>query len=252
MSGHSKWANIKHRKQAADAKRGQIFSKIIRELTIAARMAGPDPELNPRLRKAVEKAKEANMPSDTVERAIKRGAGGEEGSALEEVFYEGYAPGGVAVLIRALTDNRNRTSNEIKHLFSRMGGSLAEKGAVSWQFEMKGHILGELREMEQDVLFELALENGADDVQFDNSSFEIVIDPKDLHHIRDVLSKQLGVHIQSSDVTYMPKTAVPMEGEEAERVLRLVSSLEDLDDVQEVYANFDISTETMLQVAGKT
>ncbi|MFN4181801.1 MAG: YebC/PmpR family DNA-binding transcriptional regulator, partial [bacterium] len=165
MSGHSKWANIKHRKQAADAKRGQIFSKIIRELTVAARMGGTNPELNSRLRKAMEKAKEVNMPMDTVERAIKRGAGGEEGSALEEVFYEGYGPGGVALLIRALTDNRNRTSNEIKHILSRMDGTLAEKGAVAWQFEMKGHILGEITGISPDELFEFALKYGADDVQ---------------------------------------------------------------------------------------
>ncbi|MHA2610448.1 MAG: YebC/PmpR family DNA-binding transcriptional regulator [bacterium JZ-2024 1] len=252
MSGHSKWANIKHRKQAADAKRGQIFSKIIRELTVAARMGGTNPELNSRLRKAMEKAKEVNMPMETVERAIKRGAGGEEGPALEEVFYEGYGPGGVALLIRALTDNRNRTGNEIKHILSRMEGTLAEKGAVAWQFEMKGHILGEITGISPDELFEFALKYGADDVQFEDSSFEIITDPKDFQTIRDALSGLSGIHIQSSDITYLPKNTVPLEGEMAERILRLVSALEDLDDVQEVYANFDISAETMLQVAAKT
>jgi YebC/PmpR family DNA-binding regulatory protein len=247
MSGHSKWANIKHKKAAVDAQKGKIFAKLIRELTIAARMGGPDPEHNPRLRKAIDKARQANMPSDTMERAIKRGSGAGGTDNYEEVFYEGYGPSGVAILIRCLTDNRNRTVGEIKHILSKNGGSLAEKNAVAWLFERKGVISGEIGSASEEAVFEAAIEAGADDASFEDTTFEINTEPSILSAVEERV-RQTGAIIQSSEVSFVPKSTIPLEGSEAEKVLHLVAALEDLDDVQEVFANYNISREVMEKV----
>jgi YebC/PmpR family DNA-binding regulatory protein len=247
MSGHSKWANIKHKKAAADAQKGKIFAKLIRELTIAARMGGPDPEHNPRLRKAIDKARQANMPSDTMERAIKRGSGVGGTDNYEEVFYEGYGPSGVAILIRCLTDNRNRTVGEIKHILSKNGGSLAEKNAVAWLFERKGVISGEIGSASEEAVFEAAIEAGADDASFEDTTFEINTEPSILSAVEERV-RQTGAIIQSSEVSFVPKSTIPLEGSDAEKVLHLVAALEDLDDVQEVFANYNISREVMEKV----
>lgn len=248
MSGHSKWANIKHKKAAVDAQRGKIFAKLIRELTIAARLGGTNPDHNPRLRKAIDKAREANMPSDTVERAIKRGAGvGGSEASIEEIFYEAYGPSGVAFLIRCLTDNRNRTVGELKHILSKNSGSLAEKNAVAWLFERKGVISGELGDATEETIFDAAIEAGADDASFEDSSFEITTEPSLLSTVDEAIRKT-GAIIHSSEVSFVPKNTVPLEGEEAEKLLHLVSALEDLDDVQEVFANYNISREVMEKV----
>lgn len=247
MSGHSKWANIKHKKAAADAQKGKIFAKLIRELTIAARMGGPDPDHNPRLRKAMDKAKDANMPMETVERAIKRGSGATGADNYEEVYYEGYGPAGVAVLIRCLTDNRNRTVGEIKHILSKNGGSLAEKNAVAWLFERKGVISGEIGGASQESIFDAAIEAGAEDASFEDTTFEIATEPSLLGAV-EARVRQTGATVQSAEVTFVPKNTIPLAGEEAERLLRLISALEDLDDVQEVFSNYNISRDVMEKV----
>ncbi|MHA2620446.1 MAG: YebC/PmpR family DNA-binding transcriptional regulator [bacterium JZ-2024 1] len=247
MSGHSKWANIKHKKAAADAQKGKIFAKLIRELTIAARMGGSDPDHNPRLRKAMDKAKDANMPMETVERAIKRGSGATGADNYEEVYYEGYGPAGVAVLIRCLTDNRNRTVGEIKHILSKNGGSLAEKNAVAWLFERKGVISGEVGGASQESIFDAAIEAGAEDASFEDTTFEIATEPSLLSAV-EARVRQTGATVQSAEVTFVPKNTVPLAGEEAERLLRLISALEDLDDVQEVFSNYNISRDVMEKV----
>jgi len=250
MSGHSKWANIKHRKAAMDARKGQQFAKIIRELTVAAKAGGSDPESNPRLRKAIDKAREVNMPSDTVERAINRGLGGEEGANYEEVFYEGYGPAGVAILIRAVTDNRNRTSGDLKHLFSKYSGNLAEKGSVSWMFDKKGLLMGNIGTVPNLEFFDIAADVGAQDVTIEDGVFEVICDPKDLTHIKAELSK-LPITFERVEITFVPRQLVRVEDEEtAEKILRLVSMLEELDDVQEIYANYDIPAVKMEEFLG--
>jgi len=250
MSGHSKWANIKHRKAAMDARKGQQFAKIIRELTVAAKAGGSDPESNPRLRKAIDKAREVNMPSDTVERAINRGLGGEEGANYEEVFYEGYGPAGVAILIRAVTDNRNRTSGDLKHLFSKYSGNLAEKGSVSWMFDKKGLLMGNIGTVPNLEFFDIAADVGAQDVTIEDGVFEVICDPKDLTHIKAELSK-LPITFERVEITFVPRQLVRVEDEEtAEKILRLVSMLEEQDDVQEIYANYDIPTVKMEEFLG--
>ncbi|MER3429269.1 MAG: YebC/PmpR family DNA-binding transcriptional regulator [Pyrinomonas sp.] len=245
MSGHSKWHTIKHKKSLLDARRGKLFSKIIKELTVAARLGGGDPEANPRLRRAIADAKSANMPNDTIERAIKRGTGEIEGTHYEEVTYEGYGPGGVAVLIHAMTDNRNRTVAEIRHLFSKMGGKLGEAGSVAWIFERKGYIVVDKSAMSEDRLFELAIEAGAEDLRDDEDSFEIITDPDAFDQVLAAV-KQAGIEPQVAEISMVPQTYVKLEGQDARQMIKLMEALEDHDDVQKIYANFDISEQEMI------
>ncbi|GAB6184094.1 YebC/PmpR family DNA-binding transcriptional regulator [Thermodesulfovibrio hydrogeniphilus] len=249
MAGHSKWAQIKHKKAQVDAKRGKIFTKIIREITVAARIGGGDPEKNPRLRVAIEKARDVNMPMENIKRAIMRGTGELGGDAYEEVVYEGYGPGGVAILIEALTDNKNRTVSEIRHILSKHGGSLGESGCVSWIFEKKGYILVNKKNIDEDTLLTAALEAGADDVKNDpkEDNYEIIIAPENLKEVKEALEKA-GIKISLSEVTMLPKNYIALEGDDAEKMLKIMEALEDHDDVQNVYANFDISDEVMSKV----
>jgi len=244
MSGHSKWANIKHRKGAADAKRGQAFSKLIREIIIAARMGGRDFEANPRLRQVVAKAKSVNMPSDNIERAIKKGTGELEGERFEESMYEGYGPGGVAILVYALTDNKKRTTAELKHIFSRSGGSMGEAGCVSWMFKKRGVISFERAKVDEEKLMDAALDAGAQDIEDDESYVMVYTEPNDFDPVKAVLEKNKFAPV-TAEITMVPQTNVRLEGKNAEQMLRLMEALEDHDDVQEVYANFDISEAEM-------
>jgi YebC/PmpR family DNA-binding regulatory protein len=244
MSGHSKWATIKRKKGAADAKRGKIFTKLIREISTAARLAGGDPGSNPRLRLVVDKARAANMPKDNIERAIKKGTGGGEGESFEQVVYEGYGPAGAAVLLEVLTDNRNRTVGEIRHAFTRYGGNLGQSGCVSHLFEKKGSIEFDRAGLDLDRLYEVGLDAGAEDVIEGDGSVEVVTDPKGFEAVRDALVGQ-GFRPASAAITMRPLTTVKLEGAQAEHMLKLAEALEDLDDVQDVYANFDISESEM-------
>jgi YebC/PmpR family DNA-binding regulatory protein len=239
MSGHSKWHSIKHKKGAADAKRGKLFAVLIRQIEVAARAGGGDVESNATLRTMIGKARDNSVPMDTIQRAIKRGTGEEAGVVYEQVSYEGYAPGGVAVIVQALTDNRNRTSAEIKNLFSRNGGSFAEPGAVSWQFERKG-IVNVDKSVDEDELTLAAAEAGADDVEDGGDAWLVTTPPTDLHAVRSAI-EDAGYKVSSSDLTMIPTTSVELSAEsQARTVLRLVDALEDHDDVEAVYANFDI------------
>jgi YebC/PmpR family DNA-binding regulatory protein len=249
MSGHSRWSTIKRKKGAADAKRGKIFTKLIREISTAARIGGGDPNANPRLRLAVEKARGANMPKDTIERAIKKGTGGGEGAAFEEVVYEGYGPGGTAIYVEALTDNRNRTVGEVRHVLTKNGGNLGANGCVAYLFEKRGVATFEATSVELDALMEAALEAGADDVVESGSSVEVVTTPAALGTVVQALAAK-GFEAAESNVTMEPSTTVSLEGNHAETMLRVADELEDLDDVQNVYANFDISDEEMQRIAG--
>jgi YebC/PmpR family DNA-binding regulatory protein len=244
MSGHSKWATIKRKKGAADAKRGKIFTKIIRELVTAARLGGGDPDANPRLRLVIEKARAVNMPKDNIERAIKRGAGGGEGERYEEVAYEGYGPAGVAVLLETLTDNRNRTVGEIRHAFTRFGGNLGQSGCVSHLFEKRGVLEFERPGLDLDRLYEVGLEAGAEDVVESEGTVEVVTDPRQFEAVRDALVAE-RFQPASAGISMRPTTTVKLEGAAAEQMLKLAEALEDLDDVQGVYANFDISESEM-------
>ncbi len=249
MSGHSKWHQIKHKKLAADAKRGKLFSKLIREISVAARMGGGDPEANPRLRKAITEAKANNMPQDTIQRAIDRGTGKIAGEQYEEVVYEGYGPGGVAILVEAVTSNRNRTVSELRHIFSRHGGNLGESGCVSWMFHKKGYILVPRGSISEDDLFTLALEAGAEDVRTDDEgNYEIITSVEDFETIVEKL-KQASVPLATAQPTMIPQTYVRLEGKEASTMLKLMDALEEHDDVQRVSANFDISAEEMARAA---
>ncbi|TYB91477.1 MAG: YebC/PmpR family DNA-binding transcriptional regulator [Kosmotoga sp.] len=244
MSGHNKWANIKHRKQAQDAKRSKIFTKIIRELMVAAREGGTDPETNNSLRVAIDKAKDANMPKDTMEKAIKKGAGELEGQSFVEVMYEAYAPGGVALLIRTLTDNKNRTAQEIRHLLSKHGGNLAESGSVAWMFERKGILTVPKKEISDMEEFELmAIDAGAEDIKDDTDPVEIITEPDQASDSKTTL-KENGYSV-SYQLTYLPKNTIEITGEDAEKLVKLLNYLEDNDDVQEVYGNFDIDDAEM-------
>lgn len=243
MSGHNKWSTIKHKKGAADAKRGKIFTKLIKELTVAAKMGGSDPDGNPRLRSAMDKAKSENMPKDNIERAIKKGAGEMEGVNYEETTYEGYGPGGVAVLVEVMTDNRNRTVSDVRSIFSKCNGNMGETGCVSWLFDKKGLIVYP-KEIDFDSLFEAALEAGAEDVADEEGQIEVITDPSSFMEVRDALEKG-GFKHDSAEVTMIPQTMVKLEGKQAESMLKLMERLEDNDDVQNVYANFDISEEEM-------
>lgn len=240
MSGHSKWHSIKHKKGALDAKRGKLFTKFIKEITVAARSGGGDPDGNARLRKAIADAKAGNMPNDTIERAIRRGTGEEEGVHYEEVTYEGYGPGGVALLIETMTDNRNRTVAEVRHLLSKNGGNLGESGSVGWMFDKKGYIVVEKARKPEDELFELAIEAGADDLRDDEENFEIITSPENFESVLAAV-KTAGIEPQVAEVMMVPQTYVKLEGPEARQMLKLMEAIEDHDDVQKVSANFDIS-----------
>lgn len=244
MSGHSKWHSIRHKKGLVDAKRGKIFTKLIRELTVAARMGGGDPAANPRLRAAIESAKANNMPKENIERAIKKGTGELEGANYEEVSYEGYGPGGVAVLLECLTDNRNRTVAELKHLFERNGGSLGEPGCVSWVFEKKGVIGVPVSSIDEEKLLEIALEAGAQDVNAEGDEYEVTTSPQDFETVKAALT-QAKVNISRAEITMVPKSTVKLDGKKAQQMLTLMKALEDHDDVSNVYANFDIDEKLM-------
>ena len=244
MSGHSKWHSIKHKKAAVDAKRGKAFTKVIKEITVAARLGGKDLNFNPRLRLAVDKAKAENMPKDNIERAIKKGTGELEGYNLEEVIYEGYAPGGVAVLIEATTDNRNRTVGEVRHLFSKNGGSLAEAGAVNWMFDRKGYIAIQGDSADEETLLEVALEAGAEDVREDNGNWEIFTTAENLSAVSDALRSR-KIPIEVEQLAMVPQSSVKVEGKQAQQTLKLLGALEEHDDCTNVWANFDIEEEEM-------
>jgi len=244
MSGHSKWHSIKHKKGAADAKRGKLFTKFIKELTVAARTGGGDPDANARLRKAISDAKAGNMPNDTIDRAIRRGTGAEEGVNYEEITYEGYGPGGVALLIESVTDNRNRTVAEIRHMFSKNGGNLGESGSVGWLFEKKGYLVVEKSAKPEDELFDLAIEAGADDIRDDEDNWEIITSPDNFENVQTAITGA-GITPQVAEVEMIPQTYIKLEGSQANQMLKLMESLEDHDDVQKVSANFDISEADM-------
>jgi len=244
MSGHSKWSTIKRKKGAADAKRGKIFTKLIREIMVAARFGGGDINANPRLRAAVLAAKAENMPKDNIERAIKKGTGELEGVNYEELTYEGYGPGGVAMLVEVLTDNKNRTVAEVRHIFSKHNGSLGENGCVSWMFEKKGLILIDKSGVEEDRLIEAALDAGALDVRDAGKEFEVIVPPAQFDGVKKTL-EEAGFKYHYAEVTMVPQSTVRLTGKEAEQMLKLMEGLEDSDDVQKVYANFDITDEEM-------
>jgi len=249
MSGHSKWSTIKRKKGAADVKRGKIFSKLIKEITLAARIGGGSLEGNPRLRTAVAAARMENMPKENIERAIKKGSGELESVHWEEINYEGYGPGGVAVLVDVLTDNKNRTSAEIRHIFAKNNGSLGESGCVSWIFDKKGLIVFEKGKVPEERLFEIALEAGAADIKEEESSYEVLTDPKDFWEVRTAFDTQ-SIEYALAEIAMVPKNTVNLEGKEAEQMLRLMEMLEDADDVQKTHANFDISEEILEKMSG--
>jgi YebC/PmpR family DNA-binding regulatory protein len=250
MSGHSKWSSIKHKKGAADAKRGQLFTKLTRALIVAAKDGGPDPAANLALQNAIDKARAASMPKDNIERAIARGSGtGADAAAYEHISYEGYGPGGVAVHVDVLTDNRNRTAGEVRHIFARHDGNLAESGAVAWLFERKGVVLVDRDSTDEDELTLAAADAGAEDVAEEGSSFEVTCAPEDLHAVREAL-EGAGIAVTDAEVTMLPKTTVAIEDESvARKVLKLIDGLEENDDVQDVYANFDIPEHVLEAVA---
>lgn len=241
MAGHSKWANIKHRKGRQDAKRGKLFAKLIKSIESAARTGGSDTSANPTLVTAIQKAKDNSVPKDNIDRAVARGAGNVDGVDYIETFYEGYAPGGVALYVQILTDNRNRASSDVRSAFSKNGGNLGEPGSVGYLFEQRGHILAS---GDEDTVMMAALEGGADDITLDGEQWEIVSNPGDIQAVRSEL-EAAGIEIDSADVTYLPSVSVPVDAATAPKVLRLMDALEDLDDVQAVYANFDISDDVL-------
>jgi YebC/PmpR family DNA-binding regulatory protein len=239
MSGHSKWHSIKHKKGAIDAKRGRMFTKLIKEITIAARIGGGDQEGNPRLRKAVLDAKGVNMPADNIKRAIQQGTGELEGGQLEEIMYEGYAPGGVAMLVEVVTDNRNRTVSEIRHVFSKNGGNMGESGSVSWMFHKKGYIAIEKSKADEETLMTLAIDAGADDFQSDESMFEIYTSLEMFEPVLNAL-KAKSIETVTAEISMIPQNYIKVEGKTAQQVVKLMEALDEHDDVQHVYANFDI------------
>jgi len=242
MSGHNKWASIKHKKGANDAKRGKIFTKLIKEITVAARMGGGDPNGNPRLRAAVLAARAENMPKDNIERGIKKGTGDLEGVSYEESIYEGYGPGGAAVLVESLSDNKNRSVAEIRHVFTKNGGNLGSSGCVAWMFKKKGYIAIDREDVDEEKLMEKALEAGAEDVREDETTFEVISAPEDFEAVKAAID-QLKVPYISAEVTMLPQNTTSLAGKEAEQMVRLMDMLEDCDDVQKVYTNADIPDE---------
>ncbi len=251
MSGHSKWSTIKHKKGAADAKRGKLFTKIIKEITVAARIGGGDPGANPRLRAALDRAKAANMPSDNIDRAIKKGTGELEGVSYEEMVYEGYGPGGVALLIETMTDNKNRTVAELKHILSKHNGSLGKPGTVSFKFERKGTIIYPKEGVDEDTLMEAALEAGADDVRDEDDQWMVVCDPTSFVEVKEALDATEGLpKPEDAQIAFLPLNTIELKGKEAEQMLKLYQKLDDHDDVQNVYADFDID-ESILEQMGQ-
>jgi len=244
MSGHSKWSSIKHKKAATDAKRGKIFTKLIKEITVAARMGGGEIEINPRLRSAVLAAKSENMPKDNIERAIKKGTGELEGVNYEESIYEGYGPGGAAVLVESLTDNKNRTVADIRTIFGKNGGNLGENGCVAWMFDKKGYIAVEKSVVDEDTLMETALEAGAEDIREDDSNYEVISAPGDFEAIKEAIDNASIPYIDA-EVTMLPQNTTDLTGKEAEQMVRLMEMLEDCDDVQKAHTNADIPAETI-------
>ncbi len=244
MSGHSKWATTKHKKAATDAKRGKIFTKIGKEITVAARLGGGDPDGNPRLRTAVAKAKAVSLPAENIKRAIQKGTGELPGVSYEEIVYEGYGPGGVAVIIESLTDNRNRTVSEIRNIFSKAGGNMGEAGCVSWMFHKKGYLVVNSAKANEDQLMTLALDAGAEDMQVEDGNFVITTALSDFEKVKKAL-EDAKVPLELAELTMIPQTYVKLDGKEAQQMLRLVDTLEDNDDVQNVYANFDIPDEIL-------
>lgn len=244
MSGHSRWSQIKRKKGKTDVQRGKVFSKILREITVAARSGGGDPKINMRLKAAMESAKEANMPHDNIKRAIQKGTGELPGESYEEITYEGYAPGGVAVLIQVLTDNRNRSAPEIRHVFEKHGGNMGSSGSVAWMFERKGIIQVDAEKIGEDDLLGLALEAGAADMRRVEKAFEITTAPAEMDAARAALEGK-GVPVLRAEVVFVPQSTVRVEGKEAPSVVRLIEALEDLDDVQTVYANYDIPDDVL-------
>jgi len=248
MSGHSKWSTIKHKKGATDAKRGKIFTKLIKEITVAARMGGGDPNANPRLRTAVQAAKTENMPKDNIERAIKKGTGELEGVSYEEIIYEGYGPGGAAVLIESLTDNKNRAVADIRHIFSKAGGNLGAAGCVAYMFDKKGYVVVEAQSVDEDTLMEVAIDAGAEDVLEDGPNYEIITDIQDFEAVKEAIDTASVPYI-SAEVTMLPQSSQKVDGKEAEQMIRLIEAFEECDDVQKVYTNADIPDEVLENIA---
>ena len=243
MSGHSKWHTIKHKKGALDAKRGKIFTKLIKEITVAARTGGSgDVDSNARLRKAVNDAKAQNMPNDTIDRAIKRGTDELEGVAYDEITYEGYGPNGVAVMVETMTDNRNRTVAELRHLFSKNGGNLGESGSVAWMFDKKGYIVVDKAAKPEEELFDIAIEAGADDMQDDGDVWEILTTPENFEAVTEAI-KDTGVQPQAAEISMIPQNYIHLEGADAKQMMKLYEAIDDNEDVQKVYANFDIDAD---------
>lgn len=245
MSGHSKWASIKHKKAAADSQRGKVFTKIIKEITTAARVGGGKPDANPRLRVAIEKARGANMPADNIDRAIKKGTGELPGVSYEEITYEGYGPAGVAILVELMTDNKNRASADIRNIFSKKGGNLAGSGSVNWMFQKKGFIVVNKSQSDEEKLMSIVLDNGGEDISPEGDTFEITTSPKDFENVKKALSDK-KISTESAEITMIPTSTVKItEKSHAQQLLALIEALEENDDVQEVYANFDISDELL-------
>ncbi len=247
MSGHSKWSSIKHKKGVTDARRGKVFTKLIKEITVAARLGGNDPDANPRLRTAIAAAKAENMPKDNIERAIKKGTGELEGVAYEEVYYEGYGPGGAAVLVESLTDNKKRTVADIRYIFSKAGGSLGEVGCVAWMFEKKGMFIFEKGNTDEETLMEAVLDAGGEDIRDEESTFEVITSPENFERVKKALDER-NLRYVLAEITMAPKSTVKLEDKQAEQMLRLMDTLEDSDDVQQVYSNFDISDKAFEQI----
>jgi len=246
MSGHSKWSSIKHKKGITDARRGKVFTKLIKEVTVAARMGGGDPDANPRLRTAIAAAKSENMPKDNIERAIKKGTGELEGVAYEEVYYEGYGPGGIAILVEVATDNKNRTVAEVRHIFSKQGGNMGESGSVAWMFEKKGIITLPKQGKSEDEIMELALNSGAEDMRTEDEYFEIQTDIESFEPVRKTLAEK-NLTMENASLQWIAKNTINVSGENAEKMMKLIENLEDCDDVQNVYSNADFDEEFIKQ-----
>jgi YebC/PmpR family DNA-binding regulatory protein len=248
MSGHSKWSSIKHKKAAVDAKRGKMFTKLIKEITVAAREGGGDPDTNPRLRTAIANAKAQNMPNETIERGILRGTGQLPGTSYEEIIYEGYGPKGVAIIVEVVTDNRNRSTSDLRNILSKNGGNLGERGCVSWMFDKKGLIVIDKDKADEDELIMVTLDAGAEDIKSEDDSYEIITEPQHFESVRNAV-QEAGIETTLEEVSMIPQTTVKLDGKEALQLLKIIESLEDHDDVQNVYSNFDIPDELIEQAA---
>jgi len=248
MSGHSKWASIKHKKGALDAKRGRLFTKLMREVTVAAKEGGGNPDMNPRLRTAIQRAQDANMPKDNIEKAIKKGTGELPGVTYESLAFEGYGPGGVAIIVEALTDNKNRAAAEIRNIFSKRGGNMAGSGSVAWIFSSKGYILIDKTQLSEDELFSICIDAGAEDIKVSDKNYEVFCEPKDFENVKAALQEK-NIAWESADLTKIPNSTIKITGNDAKQLLGLIEALEDHDDVQKVYANFDIPDEVLEEMA---